>query len=353
LDVGIEAWVGFVVLILALLALDLFVFHREAHEVSFREATKFSIFWIALGLAFGAFMWAWQGPTVGGEYLAGYLIEKSLSVDNIFVFALIFTYFGVPGKYQHRVLFWGILGALVFRAAFIAGGAALLDRFHWTIYVFGGFLVITGIRMALHDNTEVHPERNPILRLFRRVVPMTAGYHSQQLTIKEAGKRVATPLLAVLVLIETTDILFAVDSIPAIFAVTREPFIVFTSNAFAILGLRALYFMLAGMIHRFVYLKFGLAVVLTYVGVKMLVSSFYKIPVWGSLAVITLVLTVSILASLMRKVPASDIVEDPTELRESEAAMAPGIVETQIGDGDAAAHGRPGADRRTGEETRS
>jgi tellurite resistance protein TerC len=297
-DVGIWAWVGFLCLILLLLGLDLFVFHREAHEVSFREATKFSIFWISLGLAFGVVVYLWLGAEAGGEYLAGYLIEKSLSVDNIFVFALIFTYFGVPQKYQHRVLFWGILGALVFRALFIAGGAALLERFHFTIYIFGAFLVLTGIRMALHRDQEVHPERNPVLTLFRRVVPMTAEYHGQRFTVVEAGKRIATPLMAVLVLIETSDILFAVDSIPAIFAVTDDPFIVFTSNAFAILGLRALYFMLAGMIHRFVYLKLGLAVVLVYVGVKMIVSSVVHIPIWASLAFIAITITVSIVASL-------------------------------------------------------
>jgi tellurite resistance protein TerC len=297
-EVSIWAWAGFLVLILFLLALDLFVFHREAHEVSFREATKFSIFWISLGLAFGVVVYFWLGAQAGGEYLAGYLIEKSLSVDNIFVFALIFTYFGVPSKYQHRVLCWGILGALVFRALFIAGGAALLERFHFTIYVFGAFLVLTGIRMALHRDEEVHPERNPVLKLFRRVVPMTAEYHGQKFTVLDAGKRVATPLMAVLVLIETSDILFAVDSIPAIFAVTDDPFIVFTSNAFAILGLRALYFMLAGMIHRFVYLKIGLAVVLVYVGFKMLISSVYKIPIWSSLTFIAVAITISIVASL-------------------------------------------------------
>jgi tellurite resistance protein TerC len=297
-DVGIWAWIGFLVLILFLLALDLFVFHKEAHEVSFREATKFSIFWISLGLAFGVVVYFWLGPQAGGEYLAGYLIEKSLSVDNIFVFALIFTYFGVPAMYQHRVLFWGILGALVFRALFIAGGAALLERFHFTIYVFGAFLVLTGIRMALHRDEEVHPERNPMLKLFRRVVPMTSEYHGQKFTVIDAGKRAATPLLAVLVLIETSDILFAVDSIPAIFAVTDDPFIVFTSNAFAILGLRALYFMLAGMIYRFVYLKIGLAVVLIYVGFKMLISTVYKIPIWTSLTFIAVAITVSIVASL-------------------------------------------------------
>jgi tellurite resistance protein TerC len=297
-DVGIWAWVGFVGLIVFLLALDLFVFHRDAHEVSFREATKFSIFWISLGLAFGVVVYFWLGAQAGGEYLAGYLIEKSLSVDNIFVFALIFTYFGVPAKYQHRVLFWGILGALVFRALFIAGGAALLERFHFTIYIFGAFLVLTGIRMALHRDEEMHPEKNPVLGLFRRVVPMTSEYHGQKFTVREAGRLVATPLMAVLVLIETSDILFAVDSIPAIFAITDDPFIVFTSNAFAILGLRALYFMLAGMINRFIYLKIGLAVVLVYVGVKMLVSSWIHIPIWASLAFIALAITVSIVASL-------------------------------------------------------
>jgi len=322
-DVPVWAWVGFVVLILLLLALDLFVFHREAHEVSFREATKFSIFWIALGLAFGGVIWAWLGPQAGAEYLAGYLIEKSLSVDNIFVFALIFTYFGVPAKYQHRVLFWGILGALIFRAAFIAGGAALLDRFHWTIYVFGGFLVITGIRMAMHRDEEVHPERNPVLGLFRRLVPMTAGYHGQKFVIKEAGRRLATPLMAVLVLIETSDILFAVDSIPAIFAVTREPFIVFTSNAFAILGLRALYFMLAGMIHRFVYLKLGLAVVLVYVGIKMLLTAVHiEIPIWLSLGFIALAITVSIVASLRREVPPEEVEPVPSPLSDGPARDA-------------------------------
>ena len=297
MDVGIWAWAGFLALILGLLALDLFVFHKEAHEDTFKEATKFSIFWISLGLAFGVLVYFWLGPQAGGEYFAGYLIEKSLSVDNIFVFALIFTYFGVPAIYQHRVLFWGILGALVFRALFIAGGRPCSSS-STSIYIFGAFLVLTGVRMALHRDGEVHPERNPALKLFRRVVPMTSEYHGQHFTVVDAGRRVATPLLAVLVLIETSDILFAVDSIPAIFAVTDDPFIVFTSNAFAILGLRALYFMLAGMIHRFVYLKIGLAVVLVYVGFKMLVSTVYKIPIWASLTFIAVAITVSVVASL-------------------------------------------------------
>ena len=291
-------WVAFVGLVLALLALDLFVFHREAHEVSFREATRFSIFWIVLGLAFGGLIFLWKGSEAGGEYLAGYLLEKSLAVDNIFVFAVLFTYFAVPAKYQHRVLFWGIVGALLFRAAFIAGGAALLEAFHWTMYVFGAFLVVTGARLAVHRDQEVHPERNPVLRLFRKVVPSTSAYHGQRFVVREVGRLVATPLLAVLVMVETTDILFAVDSIPAIFAVTRDPFLVFSSNAFAILGLRALYFMLAGMIKRFVYLKVGLSVVLVFVGAKMLVADLYEIPIWASLLVITVTIGASIWISL-------------------------------------------------------
>ncbi len=310
-SVDLWVWPAFVGLILLLLAIDLFVFHREAHEVSFREATLFSLFWIALGLGFGALVFAWMGPEAGGEYLAGYLIEKSLAVDNIFVFALIFGYFAVPAKYQHRVLFWGVVGALVFRAAFIAGGAALLESFHWMIYVFGGFLVFTGIRMALHRDEEVHPERNPALRAFKRVIPTTDEYHGQRFVIRKAGKLLATPLMAVLVLVETSDIIFAVDSIPAIFAVTSDPFLVFSSNAFAILGLRALYFMLAGMIDRFVYLKVGLAVVLVLVGVKMLLADVVHIPVWISLAVIAATITISIVASLRKT--AHEAVGEPEE----------------------------------------
>ena len=318
MGVDLWVWVAFVGLILTLLALDLFVFHREAHEVSFREATLFSVFWIALGLLFGGLIFWWQGAQAGGEYLAGYLIEKSLAVDNIFVFALIFGYFAVPAKYQHRVLFWGVVGALIFRAAFIAGGAALLDRFHWTIYVFGAFLVLTGIRMALHRNEETHPERNPVLRVFRRLVPTTDEYHGQRFLIRHAGKLLATPLLAVLVLVETSDIIFAVDSIPAIFAVTDDPFLVFTSNAFAILGLRALYFMLAGMIQRFVYLKVGLAAVLAFVGTKMLLTDVVKIPIWVSLLVIAALIATSIVVSLRRTASGSDLAPEEPE-RELEA----------------------------------
>jgi tellurite resistance protein TerC len=291
-------WVAFVAFIVGMLAVDLLVFHKEAHAVSTREAAIWSVVWVTLGLSFGVVVWLWQGADAGGQYLAGYLIEKSLSIDNIFVFALIFGYFSVPAAYQHRVLFWGVFGALVLRAVFIAAGATLLEQFHWTIYVFGAFLVFTGIRMARSRDEAIHPERNPALRLFKRVVPTTEEYHGQNLTVREAGRRMATPLLAVLVLIETSDILFAVDSIPAIFAVTNDPFLVFTSNAFAILGLRALYFMLAGMIDRFVFLKIGLAAVLVFVGAKMLLTDVWHIPIWLSLAFIAFAIGLSIALSL-------------------------------------------------------
>jgi tellurite resistance protein TerC len=293
-------WIAFLSFIAGMLAIDLLVFQREAHAVSMREAAIWSGVWVALGLTFGVIVWLWQGPQAGGEYLAGYLIEKSLSVDNIFVFALVFGYFAVPAKYQHRVLFWGVFGALVFRAIFIVAGATLLDQFHWMIYVFGAFLVITGIRMARSNDEHVDPGKNPVLRAFRRFVPMTDGMRGEHFLVKEAGRRLATPLLAVLVVVETTDIIFAIDSIPAIFAVTTDTFLVFTSNAFAILGLRALYFLLAGMIGRFAYLKIGLAFVLAFVGAKMLISEFYKVPIWLSLTVIAAAIAISIVASLRR-----------------------------------------------------
>ncbi|MCC7107015.1 MAG: TerC family protein [Chloroflexi bacterium] len=292
-------WVGFVALIVVLLAIDLFVFHRSAHEVSVREAALWSAVWVGLGLGFGAFVWAWLGGTAAAEYLAGYLIEKSLSVDNIFVFAMIFSAFAVPAAYQHRVLFWGIFGALVLRAAFIGAGAALLHSFHWTIYLFGGLLVATGIRMVLANEHEIHPERNPLLRTLRRAVPMTPDYHGQALFVRQAGRWMATPLLAVLLVVETSDVIFAVDSIPAILAITDEAFLVFSSNAFALLGLRALYFVLAGSMDKFPYLKFGLAAILVLVGAKMLASDFYHVPIWLSLTVIGVILLVAMLAPLL------------------------------------------------------
>ena len=295
------AWVAFGALVLLMLVLDLFVLHRDAKEISFREAAVLSAFWVALALLFGIFVWIWAGPTIAGEYYAGYIIEKALSVDNVFVFALIFAYFAVPVQYQYRVLFWGVLGALVLRVIFILIGAELLETYDWMVYLFGAFLIYTGIRMARHSNQEVHPERNPVLRLLRRVLPMTEGYRGQKLLVRERGKLMATPLFAVLIAVETTDVVFAVDSIPAIFAITTNTFVVWTSNAFAILGLRALYFMLAGLMQRFVYLSLGLSVVLVFVGAKFIWSDLFgKVPIWVSLPIIATVVSISIAASLWK-----------------------------------------------------
>ncbi len=293
-------WLILAGIITFFLCLDLFVFHREAHAVSFREAAVWSVVWIGLGLAFGGLVWIWLGPQAGGEYLAGYAIEKSLSMDNVFLFAMIFGYFLVPAQYQHRLLFYGVLGAIVFRAIFIVAGSALLDAFHFTIYIFGGILLLTGWKMARSKGHGVDPEKNPVLRLMRRIIPVGKEYHGQRFFTRENGRRIATPLFAVLVVIETSDILFAIDSIPAIFAITTDPFIVFSSNAFAILGLRSLYFMLAGLIDRFAYLKLGLSALLVFAGVKILISDFYKMPVFVSLAVIVGILAVSIGYSLYR-----------------------------------------------------
>ena len=299
MDPQVFLWVALAVLILGMLALDLFVFHRDAHEVSLREAALFSGIWIGMGLAFGGLVFAFLGAQAGGEYLAGYVIEKSLSIDNVFVFAMIFGYFAVPAKYQHRLLFWGVFGAIVFRAIFIAAGAALLDAFHWMIYGFGILLLLTGWRMWTHRNEHtLDLDKNRILRLVRRLVPMTPEYRGQRFFVREAGKWIATPLFAVLVVIESSDIMFAIDSIPAIFAVTDDAFIVFASNAFAILGLRSLYFLLAGMLDRFTYLKAGLAALLVFAGVKILLTDVYKMPVWLSLGIIVAILAVSVGASL-------------------------------------------------------
>lgn len=301
-------WIGFNVFVLAMLALDLGVFHRHAHAVSIREATIWSVVWIALAMVFNAGIYFfWDAIAPGSEYgngeaalafFTGYLIEKSLSVDNIFVFALLFTYFAVPAAFQHRVLFWGILGALVMRGILIGVGAALLKEFHWIIYIFGGFLILTGIRMALHREQEIHPEKNPLVRIFRRLMPVTTGYVDERFFVRQAGRLMATPLFLVLLIVESTDLIFAVDSIPAIFAVTSDPFIVYTSNVFAILGLRSLYFMLAGAMDKFYYLKPALAVVLVFVGVKMVMVDIYKIPVALSLGVIAGILAVAMVASL-------------------------------------------------------
>jgi tellurite resistance protein TerC len=297
-SVELFAWLGFGSLIVVFLALDLLVFHRDAHVIAPREALTWWVIWVSMGLAFGGVIWVWRGPEGAGEYLAGYLIEQSLSVDNMFVFALIFSYFAVPPQYQHRLLFWGVVGAVVFRALFIGAGAALLEHFHWTIYIFGAFLVFTGFKLMRQGHEQIEPDKNPVLRFIRRFVPMTTSLHDQAFFVREAGRWVATPLFAVLVVIETTDVVFAVDSIPAVFAVTTDPFIVFTSNAFAILGLRALYFLLADMMGRFVYLKYGLAAILSLVGVKMLISELYKVPVVVSLSLIVLILAATAIASL-------------------------------------------------------
>ncbi|CAM02927.1 tellurite resistance protein TerC [Saccharopolyspora erythraea NRRL 2338] len=298
------AWVGVLAAIVVMLVIDLLA-HRRAHVVSIREALGWSSIWLSLGLGFGVVVWLSQGGTAGGEYFAAYLVEKSLAVDNVFVFALLFSYFAVPPQYQHRVLFYGVLGALVMRAGFIAAGAVLLERFHWIIYVFGALLLLTGIKMARHREFEVHPDRNPMVRLTRRLVPMTTEYHGQRFWIRQAGRWLATPLLVVLVAVETTDLVFAVDSIPAVFAVTSDPFLVFTSNAFAILGLRALYFLLAGAMHRFTYLRYGLAAILVFVGAKMLLTDLYKIPIWISLSVIIALIGGAIAASWWRQAPAT------------------------------------------------
>lgn len=302
-------WILFNLFVLIMLALDLGVFHRKAHVVRLKEALGWSVVWICLALLFDLLIYFWLGPETALQFLAGYVIEKSLSVDNLFVFLLIFSYFSVPSIYQHKILFWGILGALIMRAIFIAAGITLIEKFHWMIYLFGGFLIITGIKMAFQKDKELHPEANPVLRLFRRFVPVTSEYHESRFWVIKEGKRWATPLFVVLLLVETTDVIFAVDSIPAILAVTRDPFIVYTSNVFAILGLRALYFALAGIMQLFHYLHYGLSLILVFVGTKMLISDIYKVPIGIALAVIAGILIVSVVASILR--PRPEVVSPP------------------------------------------
>jgi tellurite resistance protein TerC len=292
-------WGGFVALVLALLALDLGVFHRKAHAVTVKEAAVWSLVWISLALAFNAVVWHWFGPERGLEFLTGYLIEKALAVDNLFVFYALFAYFAVPAAYQHRVLFWGVLGALLMRAVFILAGAALLAKFHWVIYVFGAILIVTAIKLFTLADEGIHPERNPVYRLMRRLIPAVPEYHGARFTIRRDGKLFATPLLIVLLLIEWTDLVFAIDSIPAIFAITSDPFIVFTSNIFAILGLRSLFFMLQGVISRFHLLKPALAAVLLFVGAKMLLVSVVKLPIALSLGVVAVLIALGVVGSLL------------------------------------------------------
>ena len=291
-------WIAFISGVALLLMLDLFVLHRKAHEIAMREATIASCVWIALGLSFALPVWYLLGSQAAFQYLAGYVVEESLSVDNVFVWAVIFSYFSVPSRYQHRVLFWGIFGALTLRAVFIFAGVALLNQLAWLMYVLGGILVFTGIRVGMHSGDEVHPERNPVLKLVRRFIPVTADYHGQSLFVRLDGRLVATPLFVTLVLVEATDVVFAIDSVPAVLALSRDPFVIFSSNAMAILGLRSLYFMLAGARSKLVHINKGLGVILFYVGVKMIVADWYHIPTWISLCVIALVLTVTVIASL-------------------------------------------------------
>lgn len=319
MQVSIWLWVGFNLFVLLMLAIDLGIFHRDAHAVSAKEAGTWTVVWIASALLFNVliyFQWdkfspesAYTNSEAALAFLTAYLIEKSLSVDNIFVFVVVFSYFAVPAAYQHRVLFWGVLGALVMRGALIFTGSALIHQFHWIIYLFGAFLIFTGIKLALQNDEEMDPERNPLVRLTRRYLPMTDDYEGSNFFVRHGGKLVATPLLLVLIVVETTDLVFALDSIPAIFAVTQNAFIVYTSNVFAILGLRSLYFLLANMMDQFRYLKYGLATVLTFVGVKMVLADIYHIPIGISLAVVAGVLVISVAASLL-------VTERPAEARQ-------------------------------------
>ena len=305
MHVPIWAWAAFVAALVALLAVDLLA-HRRAHVIRLREAALWSALWVSLGLGFALVIWAWQGPSAAGQYTAAWLLEKSLSVDNLFVFALIFGYFKVPRQYQHRVLFYGVLGALVLRFAFIAAGMALLNTFHLVIYLFGAFLVFTAVKMVRGSGVEVDPGHSRAVRLLRRVIPVTEQYEGQRFLLRRRGVLMATPLLAVLVAVETADVLFAFDSVPAALGVTDETFLVYTANALAILGLRSLFFLLSGALDRFHHLDTGLAVILAFIGAKMLLTDVLHIPIAVSLGVIGVVLAASIIWSLVTPPPAAD-----------------------------------------------
>ncbi|MFY9826427.1 MAG: TerC family protein [Thermoanaerobaculia bacterium] len=308
-------WGVFFALIFGMLALDLGVFNRREHRVGLREALFWSVVWTLVALLFNGWVYYRFGSRIGLEFLTGYVIERSLSFDNIFVFVVIFNYFAVPAEQQHRVLFWGILGALVSRGLFIGLGTALLSRFAWLILIFGGFLVYTGIKILLEKETEVHPERNPVLKLFQRFVPLTNHYQGRHFFIREDGRLKATPLMLVLVVVEATDVVFAVDSIPAVFGVTTNGFIVFTSNIFAILGLRALYFLLAGLMHKFRFLSYGLGLVLIFVGAKMLVHDWIDVPIELSLAIVLGILALAVAVSLLVPAPPEEVpLPDPLEI---------------------------------------
>lgn len=302
---GVEGptfWIGFLALIIALLLFDLLWFHRKPHAIAAKEALGWVCFWVALAVAFNGFVYLEFGTGKALEFSTGYLVELALSLDNVFVFIVLFRYFKVPTQFQHRVLFYGILGAIVLRGIFILVGAALLNRFHWLLYVFGAFLVITAIKLLIQKDEGIHPEHNPVLKWLRKLIPITHEYHGQNFFVKSAAGLSATPLLAVLVLVESTDVVFALDSIPAIFGITRDPFIVYTSNIFAILGLRALYMLLAGIMDKFHYLKYGLGAVLLFIGVKMLISGFLHIPIVLSLGIVALLLGGSIVISFLHPV---------------------------------------------------
>jgi tellurite resistance protein TerC len=292
------AWFGFLAVVGLMLAIDLGIFHRHAHIVSLREAAIWSVVWVVVALLFNLVILFWMGKREALEFLTGYLVEKALSADNIFVFAVLFNYFAVPPAYRHRVLFWGVLGAIVMRFAFIMAGAALLKKFHWVVYIFGIIVILSGIKLLRRRDGQVDPEKNPVIQLARRFLPLTPHYVGQQFVVRDDGRFVFTPLALVLLAVETTDVVFAVDSVPAIFAITRDPFIVFTSNICAILGLRALYFLLEGVMKLFRYLDEGLAIILVFIGIKMLLSEVYPIPVGLSLGFVLLVLTITIVLSL-------------------------------------------------------
>lgn len=301
MTVSTNVWIYFNLFILLMLALDLGLFHRKSHEVKVKEALSWSAFWIILSLCFSGGIYYWMGTDAASDYLTGYLLEKSLSVDNLFVMLLVFSYFKVPSRYQHKVLFWGILGALVMRGILIVLGAVLITRFEWILYIFGAFLVYTGIKMLTNNGEEqIEPENNPVVKLFKKFMPVTPEFHKDQFFVKLDGRKFATPLFVTLLVVEVSDLIFAVDSIPAIFAVTQDPFLIYTSNAFAILGLRSLYFALAAIIDKFHYLKYGLALVLSLIGVKMLAKDFlHHVPSWVTLSLVLGTLVASILASVI------------------------------------------------------
>jgi tellurite resistance protein TerC len=300
-------WGSFGTFVLTMLALDLGVFHRQARVVNVKEALRWSAIWIALALLFNLGVYLWYGTDAALAFLTGYVLEESLSVDNLFVFLMILSYFSVPPAYQHKVLFWGILGALLMRGLMIAVGTILIQAFQWVLYIFGGFLILTGVKMVLRQHDDVHPEQNPVVRLFTRFMPVTTAYHAEKFFVQLNGRYFATPLFVVLLMIEVTDVIFALDSIPAVLAVTTDPFIVFTSNVFAILGLRSLFFALSGLMRLFHYLRYGLAVVLVFIGIKMLLAEVYHIPVHWALAVVVGVLLLSVLTSLIYPVPEASI----------------------------------------------